>query len=296
MNQRAITGLLLGVMITAGLGGVWQLQKKIDAQKQPLRMERDELTLRSPKLIQKMSLEYAPLMAALYWTRVVQYYGEKHRFGQRNLELLWPLLDITTTLDPHLMVAYRFGSTFLGDAPPRGAGQPEKGVELLERGLRANPEQWRLYQDMGNVYYFDEKNYPKAAAAFEEGSRNRKAPIWMKAMAAQIAAEGESPETSYFLWRDIYQTTNDPLIKKNAESHLTLLKVDLDLKEINRLADEYEKQNGRRATKMTELVQAGLLGEMPLDADGFPYVLGEGGKAELNLRSPLLEEKLMENK
>ena len=47
---------------------------------------------------------------------------------------------------------------------------------------------------------------------------------------------------------------------------------------------------------MAELVQAGLLKEMPVDADGFPYVLGEGGKAELNLKSPLLEEKLMENK
>jgi len=296
MNRRAIAGVLLGVMITVGLAGVWQLQKKIDTQKQALRMERDELTLRSPKLIQKMSLEYTPLVAALYWTRVVQYYGEKHRFGHRNLELLWPLLDITTTLDPHLMVAYRFGSTFLSDAPPRGAGEPEKGVKLLERGLRANPEQWRLYQDLGNVYYFDEKNYPKAAAAFEEGSKNPKAPIWMKAMAAKIAAEGESTETSYFLWRDIYQTTKDPLVKKNAESHLRLLKVDLDLKEINRLADEYEKRNGRRAAKMAELVQAGLLKEMPVDADGFPYVLGEGGKAELNLRSPLLEEKLMENK
>jgi len=296
MNRRAIAGVLLGVMITVGLAGVWQLQKKIDAQKQALRMERDELTLRSPKLIQKMSLEYTPLVAALYWTRVVQYYGEKHRFGHRTLELLWPLLDITTTLDPHLMVAYRFGSTFLSDAPPRGAGEPEKGVKLLERGLRANPEQWRLYQDLGNVYYFDEKNYPKAAAAFEEGSKNPKAPIWMKAMAAKIAAEGESTETSYFLWRDIYQTTKDPLVKKNAESHLRLLKVDLDLKEINRLADEYEKRNGRRAAKMAELVQAGLLKEMPVDADGFPYVLGEGGKAELNLRSPLLEEKLMENK
>src|SRR5208283_4195559 len=51
-----------------------------------------------------------------YWTRAVQYYGEKHRLRQMNLELLWPLLDITTTLDPDLIVAYRFGSTFLSDA------------------------------------------------------------------------------------------------------------------------------------------------------------------------------------
>jgi tetratricopeptide (TPR) repeat protein len=296
MKGRAIPGLTLAVALVVGLLGVWQLQLKIDGQRQALRLEQDELTLRSPKLIKRMSLEYAPLMGAVYWTRAVQYYGEKHRLRKGNLQLLWPLLDIATTLDPRLIVAYRFGSTFLSDAPPRGAGEPEKAVELLERGLMANPEQWRLYQDLGNVYYFDEKNYPKAAAAFEAGSKNPKAPIWMRVMAAKISAEGESPETSFFLWRDIYQTTQDPTIRKNAESHLKLLKIDIDLKEIDRAAEEYTKQNRRPPAKMSDLVQAGLLKQLPKDAEGFPYVLGENGKAELNVKSPLLEEKLMENK
>jgi tetratricopeptide (TPR) repeat protein len=249
--------------------------------------------LRSPKLIKRMSLEYAPLVGAMYWTRAVQYYGEKHRLQQKNLELLWPLLDITTTLDPNLIVAYRFGSTFLSDAPPRGAGDPDHAVELLRRGVIANPDYWRLYQDMGNVYYFDKKDYARAAEAFAEGAKNPQAAIWMKVMAAKIAAEGESLETSYFLWRDIYQTAQEPQIKKNAELHLRLVKVDLDLRELNRLADEYERRTGRRATKMSQLVQAGLLPHLPGDLDGYPYVLGEGGKAELNLNSPMLEEKLM---
>jgi len=283
----------LGVLLALGLAGVWQLQKKIDGQRQALQEERDELVLRSPKLIKRMSLEFAPLVGAMYWTRAVQYYGEKHRLQQRNLELLWPLLDITTTLDPNLIVAYRFGSTFLSDAPPRGAGDPEHAVELLRRGLQANPDYWRFYQDMGNVYYFDKKDYARAAEAFAEGAKNPQAAIWMKVMAAKIAADGESLETSYFLWRDIYQTAKEPQIKKNAELHLRLVKVDLDLRELNRLADEYERRTGRRATKMSELVQAGLLSQLPGDPDGYPYVLGEGGKAELNLNSPMLEEKLM---
>ena len=107
------------------------------------------MAFRSGNLVKKLSLEYAPLMGAIYWTRVVQYFGEKHRLHQTNLELLWPLLDITTTLDPHLMPAYRFGSTFLSDSPPRGAGRPDLAVKLLERGIKANPDQWRLYQDLG---------------------------------------------------------------------------------------------------------------------------------------------------
>jgi len=288
-----IKRVALGLVLVLGFAGVWQLQRKIDAQRERLHEERDELVLRSPKLIQRMSLEYAPLVGAMYWTRAVQYYGEKHRLHQENLEELWPLLDITTTLDPNLIAAYRFGSTFLSDAPPRGAGDPDHAVELLRRGLQANPDLWRLYQDMGNVYYFDKKDYPKAAEAFAQGAKIPGAAIWMKVMAAKIAADGESLETSYFLWGEVFQTAQDPQIKKNAELHLRLVKVDLDLRQLNQLADEYERRTGRRAAKMSELVQAGLLPRMPGDPDGYPYVLGEGGKAELNLDSPMLEEKLM---
>ena len=273
---------------------MWQLQMKIDRQESATRTEQDMLMLRSGNLVKKLSLEYTPLVAAMYWTRVVQYFGEKHRLHQTNLDLLWPLLDITTTLDPNLLPAYRFGSTFLSDSPPRGAGRPDLAVKLLERGIKANPDQWRLYQDLGNVYYFDSKDYLKASEAFAEGSKNPQAMVWMKVMAAKIAAEGESPETSYFLWRDVYQTTKDPSVKKNAEEHLQLLQVDLDLKAIDQFADQYEKKTGKRPRRMNELVQAGLIKEVPRDPLGYPYVFGESGKAELNLDSPMLEKSLME--
>jgi hypothetical protein len=286
-------GWLVAVPLAVGLIGVWQLQTRIDRQKSAILVEQDQLAFRSPKLVKKLSLEYAPLMAAIYWTRVVQYFGEKHRLHQTNLDLLWPLLDITTTLDPQLMPAYRFGSIFLSERPPRGEGRPDLAVKLLERGIAANPGEWRLYQDLGNVYYFDEKDYAKASGAFAEGSKIPHAMIWMKVMAAKIAAEGESPETSYFLWLQVYQTATDPMVKKNAEEHLALTQVDLDLKAINQVADEYEKRTGRRATRIGELVEAGLLKGMPRDPAGFSYVLGEGGKAELNLDSPMLEKKLM---
>jgi len=293
MTRRTITGLLLAAVLILGLAAAWTLQKQIDAEQAEMLLEQDNLLLQSGSLVKKLSLEYAPLMGAIYWTRAVQYYGEKHRLHASGLDLLWPLLDITTTLDPNLLVAYRFGSIFLSDAAPRGAGRPDLAAKLLERGIQANPEEWRLYQDLGNVYYFDAKDYPKAAAAFEEGSRNPKAPIWMKVLAAKIAGEGRSLDTSYFLWRQVYETTTDEDIRKNAESHLRSLKVDLDLLELDRLLDEYEKQTGKRAKRISELVEAGLLKRVPIDSKGFPYVVGASGKAELNLNSPVLEEKLV---
>ena len=296
MSKRASYGLLLGAALLAGFVGVWKLQEKVDAERTALRLEADELTLRSPGVMKKLSLEYAPLMGAIYWTRAVQYYGQKHHLGDQNLGLLWPLLDISSTLDPNLIVAYRFGATFLSDAAPRGAGEPEKAVELLERGIKANPEYWRFYQDLGDVYYFDEKNYLKASQAFEEGSRNPAALPWMKTMAAKIAAEGGSLETSYALWLDVYQTSTNKDMRKNAEDHLRLVQAEMDIREINKTADAYEKGTKHRATRISELVQAGLLPGQPRDPDGFAYVLNDHGAAELNPKSPLREEWLRENK
>ncbi len=223
-SEKSIAWVLL-LVLPLGFAAIWRLQHGIDAQRAALSQERDDVLLRSGRLVKIMSLEYAPLLADIYWTRVVQYYGNKHVRGQANLELLWPLLDITTTLDPNLLISYRFGAMFLSQAAPAGAGRPDLAVQLIQRGIQANPEYWRLYEDLGFVYYFDLKDYPKAAEAFLEGSKKPHAQLWMKVMAAKVAAEGNSFATSMFLWKDIYDSTPDPSVKKNALLHLQLLKV-----------------------------------------------------------------------
>ena len=291
-SQNPIARLLL-LVLPLGFTSIWRLQHRIDAQRVSISEERDDVLLRSGKLVKAVSLEYAPLLADIYWTRVVQFYGNKHVRGQANLELLWPLLDITTTLDPNLLISYRFGAMFLSQRAPTGAGRPDLAVQLIRRGIQANPDYWRLYEDLGFVYYFDLKDYQKASEAFLEGSKKPNAQVWMKVMAARVAAEGESFATSMFLWKDIYDSTPDPSVKKNALLHLQLLKVKEDCKQLDALTDEYAKRYGRRPARMNDMVQAGLLRGIPGDPLGFAYIFSEDGKAELNLDSPLLEQQLL---
>jgi hypothetical protein len=293
MSSPGSKNWLLAILLPLAFAGVWQLQEHIDSQRAALHQERDELVLRSGKLVKAMSLEYAPLMADLYWTRVVQYYGDKRAHHDPNFELLAPLLDLTTTLDPNLLVAYRFGSTFLSEPSPRGAGHPEQGIALLQRGIQANPDYWRFYEDLGFIYYFELKDYAKASAAFVEGSKNPEAQIWMKVMAARIAAEGESLETSIFLWSEVYQSAKDPQVRENALTHLQLLRVEEDCKQLDALADVFHMRTGRRPSRVAEIVQAGLLPHLPADPLGYAYVFGPDGKAALNLDSPLLEQQLL---
>jgi tetratricopeptide (TPR) repeat protein len=289
MNPAKNLRWLLWIVLPLGFAGVWQLQRQIDVQRAAFGQEEDELVLRSAKVTKVASMEFAPLLADVYWTRAVQYYGNKELQQSKGLDLLWPLLDIATTLDPNLLPAYRFGAMFLAQRAPVGAGQPDKAVQLIERGIRENPGYWRFYADLGYIYYFDLRDYAKASEAFLEGSKNPEALIWMKVMAAKIANQGDSAATSKFLWSEIYESTNDEMIKKNALDHLKLLKVQEDCDALDGLNEEFEKRTGHLAGRIRELVSAGLLKGMPADPAGYEYVIGKDGLAELNPKSPLVE-------
>jgi tetratricopeptide (TPR) repeat protein len=291
MKARKFGPILLCCLLVPGFAGVWKLQDRIDVQLDGLHREADELVLRSGRLLKAMSLEYAPLMADLYWTQVVQYYGDKSVRRDANFELLWPLLDVTTTLDPNLVVAYRFGSMFLSEGPPAGAGRPDLAIQLIQRGIRENPDYWRFYEDLGFIYYFELHDYAKAAAAFLEGSKNPQAMPWMKVLAAKVSEQGDNTETSAFLWNEIYSSTTDPQMKENAAIHLQLLKSDADCKQLDDLSSEYEKRSAKRPTSLRDLVTAGLLKGMPMDPAGYAYVFDNDGKAQLNPESPLAKKK-----
>jgi hypothetical protein len=291
MSKRQVHLLLLLVALLTGFAGVWKLQHAIDIQVGALHEEEDQLVLRSGPMLRYLSLEYAPLVADLYWTRVVQYYGDKRVRHDPNFDLLWPLLDVTTTLDPNLIPAYRFGSTFLAEPPPRGAGKPELAVEFLNRGIRANPDVWRLYEDLGFVYYFNLRDYDKSAEAFRVGSENPQAMVWMKVMAARVSEKGASRETSVFLWNEIYTSTTDAQLKQNALTHLQLLRSEADCEKLNEIAEEYSKRTGHLPANVQELVKSGLLPGTPLDPLGFAYVFDADGLAQLNPDSPLFKDK-----
>jgi hypothetical protein len=282
---------LLLLVLPAGFTGVWRLQRAINAERDVLHQEQDKVLVRSPKLLKIATLEYGALAADIYWTRAVQYYGGKRLGQDTDLESLWPLLDVTTTLDPNLLPAYRFGATFLSEPPPRGAGRPDLGVQLLERGMHENPDYWRLNQDLGNVYYFEEHDYAKAGQAYLDGSKKPGAEAWMKIMAARLLEKGDSRQTAAMLWSEVLQSSNDDAIKENARINLELLRCEQDIEHINEIAEQFAGKNGRPPKSLRELVQAGLLQGEPLDPLDYAYEIGPGGKAAISRASPLFKEK-----
>ena len=277
--SRGMTWVVSALLIVCMLCSALVL-RHIDHMRPAAPIE-EVLYISSPKVLKRLSLGYDGLLADIYWTRVVQYFGAKHFEGAQHYDLLAPLLTLTTALDPHLVVAYEFGANFLAPKPPGGAGQPLQAIQLAEFGIRNNPHEWRLYYDLGFIYYMELHDYKDAAAAFEAGSHVPKAHPYLKLMAALMAEHAGEIQTARVLWMTTYQTTPDRSIRANAAAHLRALQVDEDVTTLEALGVRYRQKTGHSPESFSDLQAAGLLRGTPIDPLGQPYKLVAAGRVEV---------------
>jgi hypothetical protein len=282
MKHRQKITLVACALLVLSLAASSFVLHRVD-QLRPQATLDEVLFVSSPAVIKRASLGYDGLMACLYWTRAVQYFGSRHHDFAGSYNLLAPLLEITTHLDPHLVIAYEFGSSFLAPKPPFGAGQPERAIELMEYGIQNNPNNWRLYYDLGFVYYMELKDYKKASDAFERGSRVPNAHPFLKVMAAQMAQHAGEYQTARMLWAATYQSTQDKQIKQNAVEHLRALRVDEDVEHLQEAVTRFGERTGRLPASMAELIAAEGLRQTPVDPDGHPYKLTPEGRVEVRV-------------
>jgi tetratricopeptide (TPR) repeat protein len=235
----------------------------------------DVIYFRGGAAVSRAALGFDAILADVYWIRAIQHFGGTRRAqsGDKTYTLLYPLLDLTTTLDPHFNIAYRFGSVFLSEPYPAGPGRTDQAIALLERGLAADPTRWQYAQDAGFVHYWWRQDYKAAAEWFDRAARIEGAPWWLRSMAASTLAEGGDRQSSRQLWRQLYETTDDTWVRNNAQ--LKLWQVDA-LDEIDALAavvQRFALARGRPPADWSELVALRWLAGIPLDPSGTPYEL-----------------------
>jgi tetratricopeptide (TPR) repeat protein len=288
--SRRITITASIVLIVCLTASVLLLQR-IDRERTGATLE-EVLYISSPTLLKRMSLGYDGLLADVYWTRAVQYFGDKLSRGSEHFDLLAPLLEITTTLDPQLLVAYEYGANFLAPKIPGGAGQPDRAIKLVEFGIRNNPNQWRLYYDLGFIYYMDLEDYDKAEKAFADGAKVPNAHQVMPIMAAKMAEHAGNIQTARLMWVTTLQTTRDPNVKSNAVAHLNALQVNEDVATLERLVAGYRAKTGHLPQSFSDLEAADLLRGTPTDPLGHPYKLMPDGRVEVRVPDdlPFLEK------
>ncbi len=299
MKSNSIKTLTVVAVIICGFVAVFLLSGFVEKTKPvlPENYADEDLTLQGAKL-KGFSLGFEGLLADWYWMKSLQYLGDKvvnskESFSLDNLNslnprLLYPYLNNATDLDPKFISVYEYGATVLP------AIDQEQAIKLTQKGINNNPENWRLYQYLGYIYWRLE-NYERAAEVYEKGANINGAPDFLQMMAAKMKSEGGNRETARVIYRQMFEQAQDEQSKETAR--LRLLELDsLDEREaVQKVLDDYRSKNNRCASSLREILP--LLQTVKLsggddfrldnsnnllDPSGAPYILNKE-KCRVNL-------------
>jgi hypothetical protein len=214
---------------------------------------------------------YAPL-ADLVWLRFIQYYGE-HRMTDARFDLLYHILDILTTLDGRFTYAYTLGSLML----THDAQRPDQAHQLLRKGMRLNPDEWRLPFIYGFINYAFLAEYSVARTYFRIASSKPDAPDVAQRWAAFVTYfKLGDLKTALALWIDLYNNTENPEEKVLATYYIGKIRAKLDIEFLNNKVQEFKKKHEREPSDLYELVRSGLIESVPEEPHGESYYLKQG--------------------
>ncbi len=181
--------------------------------------------------------------------------------------LLYPLLDLTTSLDPRFNVAYRFGAVFLAEPYPGGPGRPDLAITLLEKGLRERSDKWEYMQDIGFVYYWYYHDYRAAAGWFEKGwSRARRSRAVAAIAGGDDARPGRRPPIiTADMWLAIRQSAETDWLRNDADRRLTQLRAldDIDLLKLK--VEAFIRRTGGPPAGWPSLIRSGVVPGVAVD-------------------------------
>jgi len=183
--------------------------------------ETRELYVTSGDTVGRLALSFDGVLADIYWIRAIQHYGRDRRSltYTGRYELLHPLIDITTTLDPYFATAFQFGALFLSEPLPTGPDRLDLGIAMLEKGLRAEPTRWQYAQYLGFLHYWHSGDRQEAGRQFERAAAMPGAPIWLKPLAADMFVDGGDRATARTILESLAQS-EEPWIRDLAQRKL----------------------------------------------------------------------------
>ena len=253
--------LLLISILIAGLGASMALTRVMDARHVADQDQSDDETLYvSGPTARHLALGFNGLAADWYWMRSLQYVGRKivhfdethdarvtfSSLADLDLRLLPSLLKVSTTLDPQFMAPYEYGAMILPEI------NSDQAIDLLNFGIAANPNAWRLYQHLGYVYW-KRHDYQKASELYTTGGKLPGAPPWMLAMGARMKAEGGSPNSAREMYQHLYDSSTDKDVRDMVVKQLMRLDSLDDREIIRQIITAYKEKNGRCPSSWREI-------------------------------------------
>ena len=253
-----------GILLLACVG--W-LQGELDRQQDRTVVQIDGLAqLPKGEYLKPALLGYHHLGADILWLRLIQVIGKK-RNSADEYEWMYHALDVITTLDPQYAYAYYAGGIILGDL----ANRPDLSTQLLEKGVKANPDVWNIPFLLGYNYYFLLGDPAKGAEYIMQAARLPGGPSYLPGLATRMAAEAGNPDTALAFLDARLTDTHDPEMREVLAYRMKEVIIERDLRILESAVEAYRTQHRALPATLTDLVVAGALPSLAQEPFGGVY-------------------------
>jgi tetratricopeptide (TPR) repeat protein len=235
----------------------------------------------SPKVMSTASLGFDALIADYYWIQAVQVVGAIDAVDEEAATHLGELIDLVTTLNPHVGHPYRFAAVWM----THNEDQVRAANALLERAIESHPEDWRHYFYLGfnNFYYLQE--YEVAATALEVAIQLPGAPNYLARLVARLKSQEGDIDVAELFLRQLLQTETDETVIAKLESALDEIEIEYKARHLDRARAAYESLAGRDISSPGDLIRGPhrVLEKLPNpEPDAMPSSLSQGSIWEID--------------
>jgi hypothetical protein len=175
----------------------------------------------SPQAARVLSVGYNELAADLLFFRLVGYFGTEGR----TADVTAALVEAIVTVDPHFYQAYQWGTQAMTHPITVGVGREHylRAIKLLERGMVAFPNDYKIPKQASEIYLLDLKTEEPAerrtwdlagTAMLERAVRKPDAPAVLGTYIAHLRTKLGQKERAKADLRELLLITGDDAARK----------------------------------------------------------------------------------
>jgi hypothetical protein len=240
------------------------------------------------ELLQTLGASQRPLLTDYLWIQLLQSIGKA--WTEAEYRDIYAYADLTSDLDPRFYLVY----TFSGLSITYNRGRDHwvnvgESLAILEKGLRAFPDDLRLklYRAYTTINYA--KDYVRGAELLADAARDPRAPSFLSRLATRLYAQSGRFDAAIAMATELRDTAPDPETRAFFDHRLKQVELERVLQDVDAACTRFHERAGSGRCELSALLAAGELHTYPGEPLGGRIYFDESGRARSTSEERRLE-------
>lgn len=222
-------------------------------------------SLPKPEFARLASGEFTSLSSDYFVLRAAIFYGSHVNLDSEQGKWLGNALKLARYLDPYYAEPY-----WMAGAVLPWQGQPDTALDILLKGEKYKPEDWKIPFNIGFIYYYFMQDIQKAAEYFQKASSFSDSPAYLPMLTSRLYSKHGRGNMAVAFLQKLLGETEDILLRKKLSKRLKALKM---LNYLQTIVQDFKKKYGRYPDTLDEMTQRGFVKEIPRDPYGGEFYI-----------------------